>query len=222
LAAQPIIFDAAAAAGVKRFLPSEFGSDISNDKVVKLPVFAHKVAMRKHIEEKVNAGAKITYTYVINSGFLDWGLQMNFLLNWKGGKPEIYDGGDNLFSATTLASVGQGVVGVLSHFEETKNRSVYIQDVQISQNKLLALAKKVAPEKSFEPVAIKLADIEKFSNESMAKGEITMAVMFNYLFLSIFGGKEYGQPFVNDDNKLLGIAGKTDADVEAIWKQYLA
>ncbi|KUJ17542.1 isoflavone reductase family protein-like protein CipA [Mollisia scopiformis] len=221
LLGQSVLIDAAIAAGVKRFLPSEFGSDLSNPNVAKLPVFGYKLATRKHLEEKIQAGADITYTYVINGGFLDWGLEVGFLLNTKEGKPTLYNGGDRQFSTTTLASVGQAVVGVLTHYEETKNRPVYIQSRTISQNHLLELAKKVAPEKKFEPVVASTDDMKKSSDEKLAKGEVTMPVMVGYIFVSIFD-EAYGGRFVKLDNELLGVPEASDAEVEAILKKVLA
>lgn len=158
---------------------------------------------------------------MINSGFLDWGLDHSFLLNWKQGKPEIYDGGNQLFSATTLQSVGQAVVGVLTHPEETKNRQVKVQDVQVSQNKLLSIAKKVDPKRTWEPVAVDIKEVEASVAQSLSKGDYSMGVMFDQIRLSIFGGNSYGQPFENDDNELLGVSKKTDADIEAVWKTFL-
>lgn len=70
LLGQSIFIDAAIAAGVKRFLPSEFGSDLSNPNAAKLPIFGYKVATRNHLEEKIRNGANLSYTYVINSAFL--------------------------------------------------------------------------------------------------------------------------------------------------------
>lgn len=136
------------------------------------------------------------------------------------GKPSIYNGGDKLFSATTLETVAQAVVAVLSKFEETKNRAVYIQDVQISQNRLLSIAKKVAPEKKWEVVPVKTADLFKSANEKLAKGEVTMDVMVGYLFVAVF---EEGYPsrWEKPDNELLGLKGKTDAELEAIVKRYI-
>ncbi|KAH8812587.1 hypothetical protein F5884DRAFT_313328 [Xylogone sp. PMI_703] len=220
LAGQTVIVDAAVAAGVKRILPSEFGSDLNNPLTSKLPVFGHKVAIRKYIEDKIKAGSDITYTYVHNGGFLDWGLGHGFLLNWKEGKPSIYDSGDQLFSMTTLESVAKSVVGILTHYEETKNRSVYIQDIALSQNRLLELAKKAAPEKKWEPVHVKVADIKKDSDEKLARGEVSEAVMVGYILVGIFG-EGYGSHFQKLDNDLLGLTGKSEADVEAIWKKIL-
>ena len=52
LEGQTIMIDACVAAGVSRFLPSEFGSDLDNPMVKALPVFGYKVAVNKYAEEK--------------------------------------------------------------------------------------------------------------------------------------------------------------------------
>lgn len=78
---QLLLIDAAIAAGVKRILPSDFAADLSKPKAAALPVFAPKVATRKYLEDKVAAGADITYTYVVTSVFLDWALEVTLLLD---------------------------------------------------------------------------------------------------------------------------------------------
>ena len=126
-----------------------------------------------------------------------------------------------MFSATTIASVGQAVVGVLKHPEETKNRAVYVEDIQTSQNKILALAKKIAPEKKWEPVPTSLAEIEKASNEALGRGEFSIPVLVEYLYVAIMG-EGTGARMERTDNELLGVkGGKTDADIEAILKPLL-
>lgn len=186
-----------------------------------MPVYGYKVATRKYLEGKIAAGAEITYTYVINGAFLDWGLEHNFILDLASTEPKLYNGGEFLFSTTTLASVGQAVVGVLSHPEETKNRSVYIQDMVISQTKLLELARKVAPERKWTPTTPNLADMEKWANEQLAKGDYSLPVMYTYLFVVVFQ-EGYGSRFDKLDNELLGVTGKTEADVEEMLKKVLS
>ncbi|KAI9047295.1 hypothetical protein LZ554_008744 [Drepanopeziza brunnea f. sp. 'monogermtubi'] len=218
LSGQDKFIDAAIASGVKRIIPSEFGCDLN--KAGSLPVFGFKIATRKHLEGKIAAGADITYTYVINNAFLDWGLEKNFLVDWKSEAPTLYNGGDFVFSATTLASVGQAVVGVLTHLDETKNRSVYVEDIGISQNQLLALARKVAPSKKWTPTTVDLAKIEEQCNEAVSKGDYSASVMINYLVVAMYQNKYGGRP-EKLDNELLGVKGKTEADVEAILKGIL-
>ena len=222
LLGQSVLIEAAVAANVKRFLPSDFGSDIANPKTGVLPVFKYKTDTHKALREAAAAKPDFTYTLVCNGGFLDWGLEHNLLLNWKESKPKLFDGGKNVFSATALDSVGQAVVGVLSHPEETKNRFVYVKDIDISQNQLLEIAKKVDPGKKWEePTVIETADVEKSSYESLAKGEYTMPVMIGFILRALFGPPEYGSQFTKTDNELLGIKGKTEADVEALFKSLI-
>ena len=70
---QKNLLDASIAAGVKRFLPSQFGCDHKNPKTAKLPVFKPKIELETYIEEKVK-GAATTYTFVYTNAFFDWGL----------------------------------------------------------------------------------------------------------------------------------------------------
>ncbi len=65
------IADAAADAGVKRFIPSEFGSDTSNPKIVELiPMFGTKTAITNYLKTKESSG--LSWTAVINGAFFDW------------------------------------------------------------------------------------------------------------------------------------------------------
>jgi nucleoside-diphosphate-sugar epimerase len=217
---QKRLVEAAVAAGVKRFLPGEFGS-VMNDATSQLPVFSSKAAVEQQLEAYARAG-KITYTYLFNGPFLDWGLKMSFILNMAQYKPEIYDGGDPLFSTTTTETVGKAVVGILTHYEETKNRAVFIQDTLTSQNKLLALAKKLTPGKKWETVPVDTAEMKAQSDANVAKGVFDMNTMYAYLYVANFGkDKAYGAHFQKLDNELLGIKEKTEEEIEAIVKTYL-
>lgn len=67
---QNILVDAAVAAGVKRFLPSEYGSDTTNPGVSKaVPVAAAKVGAVEYVKSK---GDKIEWSSIITGPFFDW------------------------------------------------------------------------------------------------------------------------------------------------------
>ena len=213
LPGQSVLIEAAVAAGVKRFLPSDFGCDLADPMTGPfLPAYKPKVAIHKQLREAADAKHDFTYTLVCNNAFLDWGLRKNFLLNWKEAKPTLFNGGKHVFSATTLDSVGQAVVGVLSHPEETKNRFVYVKDIDISQTQLLEIAKKVDSGREWdEPIHVNTEDAEKSANAGpvMVNGR---PVMTANLFRVISG------QFTKVDNELLGVKGMTEADVEALLK----
>ena len=69
---QPLFIEAAIAAGVKRIIPSEFGSDRDNERVAALAVYKHKNETMKALNKAANEG-KVTWTAVLNGPFLDWG-----------------------------------------------------------------------------------------------------------------------------------------------------
>ncbi|KAL8992166.1 MAG: hypothetical protein Q9169_007318 [Polycauliona sp. 2 TL-2023] len=136
------IADAAAEAGVKRFIPSEFGGDTSNPKVVELiPMFGNKTAITEHLKTKESAG--LSWTAVINGAFFDWGLHTGFLgFDLKTQTATIYDDGNAPFNSTNLSDVGQSIVAILSKPEETANKFVFIQNVRATQNEVLAALEK--------------------------------------------------------------------------------
>jgi hypothetical protein len=66
-------------------------------------------------------------------------MAQGLILAFDSETPPLYDGGDRPFSVSNLASVGQAVVGVLRHFDETRNRVLYVPDLVITQNKVLSI-----------------------------------------------------------------------------------
>ncbi|KAK7740632.1 hypothetical protein SLS62_011074 [Diatrype stigma] len=201
---QKVLIDASIAAGVKRILPSDFGSNLDNPLSRKLPVYVQKIEAQQYAQEKAKT-TDLSYTFIYNSAFLDWGLTHNFILNVAEGKAQLLDGGDVLFSTTTLASVADGIIGVLSHPEETKNRSVFIHNAVVSQNKLLALAKKADPSKSWEVVSTKLDDVVAEAYSRLSKGILDAQTFIPFLYRAIFD-PAYGGNFTGfTDNALLGV-----------------
>ncbi|PTB65677.1 NAD(P)-binding protein [Trichoderma citrinoviride] len=217
---QKRLIDAAVAAGVRRFLPSEYGCDLQNELAAKLPVFAHKVEVAGYLEDKART-TPLTYTLVYSGPFFDWGLQHNFIFKSAGSRPLLYDGGSTVFSTSTLDAVAQAVVGVLSKPEETRNRAVRFQSVAISQAQLLAIAKEVAPERDWQPEVVKLDDITKAADERLAKGLFDQETFTPYILRAI-NDERYGPKFEKLDNELLGVKQLTEEEVKAIVKEKLS
>lgn len=216
---QRTLIDASIAAGVRRFLPSEFGANIDDAKTRAIPWFAEKVKIQDYLIEKSKT-TPLSFTFVYNGAFLDWGLRHDFILRISDYKPWIIDGGNITFSTTSLETIGDSVVGVLSHPEETKNRSVFIHDIKITQNTLLALAKQAAPEKPWEPEHRKLDDITAVADARLAQGLTDARSLYPYLYRAVFD-PTYGGNFQKVDNKLLGLREKTERDILDIMKNVI-
>ncbi|KAI1075199.1 NAD(P)-binding protein [Whalleya microplaca] len=220
LSKQLLLVDAAAKAGVKRFLPSEFGSNTVHPKTSQLPCFADKIAVQKALQRKAEVG-NLTYTIVCNGPFFDWGLKVPFILNSKERSIRLYDGGNRTFSTTTLASIGKAVVGVLKHPDETKNRAVHINDAAVTLRKLLTIAEEVTG-------ASWQADVKSVDNDLLGPAWAELKkekpdpnnFVLNFIMASIWG-EGYGGHFEKTDNELLGINVMTDAEIRELVERVI-
>lgn len=212
------LIDAAIEAGVKKFLPSDFGSDVSgNDYCKELPVFkGGKLVVQDYLKK---VSSQISWTVVVNGIFFDWGLKVGFMVNTKGGVTQLYDDPDAKHSTTNLADVGQAVVGVLKHPEETKNRTVYVQSACVSQNEILAIAKKAKPDVEFPTEKANTEDLLKQSFKLLEEGKDIGTAMVNFIKVSIFNEKYGSNWSAKNDNELLGVKDLTQAEIEEVVKR---
>ncbi|KAF2721226.1 NAD(P)-binding protein [Polychaeton citri CBS 116435] len=210
------LIDAAIAAGVKRVIPSEFGSDTSNPKTATLPVFKDKVAASEYLVEKSKESeGKLSYTFVLNNAFLDWGVEHKFIIDIYGKKITLYDGGETPFSTTTLASVGKATAASLTHAEETKDRIVKIHNAVITQRQLLAIAQRVVGSDGWTIEESSTDDAVNKANEDAKNGNVGLPQIVGWLSRAIYA-PGYGGEFKDVDNELLGITEIGEEGVEKV------
>ncbi|OAP58316.1 hypothetical protein AYL99_07406 [Fonsecaea erecta] len=215
------LIDASVAAGVERFLPSEFGSDTCNPKTAAFPVFKFKVATQEYLKSKAKENPSFSYTLVITGPFFDWGLEYGFFLNPAKHSATLYDGGDAIFSTTTLKSIAKAVIGVIEHLPETANRAVYVHDTATTQNKLIAYAKE-KDGKDWDTTVKSTKDIYQESLAELTSGGDIGKAMVGFILSGIFGGKETGGSFEGrTDNELLGLKEMTEQEVKEVIQSLL-
>ncbi|KAK6524358.1 hypothetical protein TWF281_011266 [Arthrobotrys megalospora] len=138
LGEQKKLIDAAVSAGVKRFIPSEFGSNTDNKEAQALvPVFTRKVEIKDYLEGQTSTG--LTWTGIVTGPAFDRSLKLGLLgFDIPSRRATIYDSGDRLFTASTVAQISLAVVGVLQNPEKTANKYVYVGSFTTTQNEILA------------------------------------------------------------------------------------
>jgi uncharacterized protein YbjT (DUF2867 family) len=170
--AQLALIDAAAEAGVKRFVPSEFGHNTGNDKIVDLiPIFGGK---RKFVE-RIKTHPSLTWTAVITGLFFDWGFKRGTIADVKNGTATVWDDGNVPFSTTNLHIIGQTLVKVLTDptaYEDSSNKYIYLASHTTTQNEIVAAAEK-ASGKKLEITKVDGAQRVAEGKELLAKGEFT-------------------------------------------------
>ncbi|KAI0377905.1 NAD(P)-binding protein [Hypomontagnella monticulosa] len=205
---------AAAKAGVKRFIPSEYGGDTENAKNAELPPFRPKREVLAALKKEAPSG--LTYTLIPTGPFLDMGIDYGFLVNLKENNITLWNGGDRPFSSTTMPAVAKAISGVLKHPEETKNRSVFVHSTSKSLNQLLEIAKKVTGPEGWKSEVKSTDDALKGAYAKLEKGEIDR---MGFIAASIWG-EGYGCDFQKVDNDLLGVKQLNDAELEAFLKEH--
>jgi hypothetical protein len=179
------IIDAMIAAGVKRFVPSEFGVDTSDPRVVELlPPTKGKVDTIAYLKTKQD---KLSWTGLIVGGYFDWAMLVGGLgWNLRNQTVTVYDSGDQLWEATNINRIAQSVAACLQteHYEETKNRYVFINSFTVSQNQVIAeLEKAMGAKLTIERV--QSSEMAASARQELATGEVEYSTGSAYVKGSI-------------------------------------
>jgi hypothetical protein len=217
---QTKIIDAAVSAGVKRFVPSEFGSDTDNSEVRAIvPIFNGKKQVIDYLKTKESD--TFTWTALITGPFFDWGLKVGFLgFNLKDKTATIWDSGDAPFSTTNLSTIGLSLVNLLapSNLAESANKYVYVASHTVSQNQIL---------KGFEKVTGSSWSItKKSSKEDITTGHEKLkshdySVIGSLIQAAAFGDAAYGDFGSVKGGVWNGKLGLPKEDLEADLKAVL-
>lgn len=160
-------------AGIKRFIPADYGSVDSSDSIVAelVPLYKQKTAVREYLTQLSSQHPDFSWTSLVCGHFFDYGLQTELLaFNVPEATAEIFDGGDVKWSASTLAQIGKAVVGVLRKPGETRNKMLYMQSFCVSQNEVLAELEKVSGKK-FKVVQLSSEEYIKGKKDAVNKGD---------------------------------------------------
>ncbi|KFY27152.1 hypothetical protein V493_03684 [Pseudogymnoascus sp. VKM F-4281 (FW-2241)] len=210
------LLDAAIAAGVSRFIPSDFGCDTHNELAKGLPVYAKKLEVQVAVAERAAKGL-IEYTQVINGPFLDWGFTNGFLAGLGKKTAKLIDGGDVVISGTTREHIGTALVGVLTHPEETKNRAVYVKNADVTQNEVVEIGKKLVGREGWVLTHAKSADLEAEAWADLKAQKFDGDLWIKFIYKALFG-EGYGGRYEEKDNALLGVPTFSKEDLEKAVK----
>ena len=217
---QRTLIEAAAAAGVKRILPSEFGSDTSNAKARALPVYKDKVAVEGLVREVCEqSGGKTTFTLVLNNAFLDWGVSRGFLVDAKSKTYEFIDGGNNYFTTTPLSFIAAGVVAILQRPDITANKAIRLQGARLTQRNFLEIVQRASgtEPKDWTITESNSKQIEQGAWEVLKTDPANVpGWVFPMLKLAVhvpaFGG-DFGE---GNHNGLLGLKELSEGEIEEV------
>ncbi|GLA06490.1 hypothetical protein AnigIFM60653_007428 [Aspergillus niger] len=218
---QTVLIDAAIAAGVKRFIPSEFGNVTTNPKVEKFPVYSSVFKIRNYLQENAAAG-KLSWTVLACGAFLDLVLNTPTLLDFQNHTVTILDEGDNRISSTSLPAVGKAIAAILQNFDATENRVMHVSEAILTQNQLIGFAKEIRPDIEWSISKEQSSLLLQESLEEFGAGDFSVPTFMKLLKGTALAGDTYGAAFDVTDNELLGIKELAPADLKKLIAEKLA
>jgi len=191
IATEQILFiDAAVEAGVKRFLPSEFGIDGSLPALKDEPLLASKVKVEEHLVEVAKHG-KITYTVIPTGAFAEWALTVGFLgFDVKTQEATFHENGKNPFPLIHRADIGKYVAAALKHHELSANKRLRFAGFYANQHEILQSLEKVTGKKWTVKAHLTTAEARKNAQEAISKGEVLPWIV-STLHAIIFSGSGF-------------------------------
>ncbi|KAK1540794.1 NmrA-like family protein [Colletotrichum paranaense] len=214
------IAEAASAAGVKHFIPADFGSiDADNPRARELiPLYGWKRAVRQKAQELADKNPDFAWTGIVCGHFFDWGVKEGFLhayLDTK--KIDVIDGGDIKASVATLPRVGEAVVRILNLgvTEVTKNKTLFIQSFCITQNELLQSLEKATGAKW----TVNKVESESFIAEHKVKADAGDAEAIEDL---VFAVGQLDANWTKRDDFAMKTLGLEDEDLDTVIADVVA
>lgn len=161
---QKRLADAALKAGVKRFIPADFGSvDSASEHAQEcVPLFKNKTTVIDYLKQLAKDNDNFTWSSLVCGHFFDW--DPAFLHVWP--KEKRADIVKNLkASYSTLARVGEATSRILQRPEVTANRVLFVQSFCVTQMDILASFEQACDAK-FE---VEYLDDEAYERQQMIK-----------------------------------------------------
>lgn len=162
-ALQKRLADACIAAGVRRFIPADFGSVDSSSPLTQrlVPLYIHKSELREYLISLAAQNANFTWTSLVCGHFFDWSLEfLHIYLSSR--RAEIINSGTEKWSASTLAQISLATVRILQRPDTTANRMLYIQSFLTTQMDVI---------RAFESATGSKWDVKAFEGKVYEKAE---------------------------------------------------
>ncbi|KAF4121450.1 Nucleoside-diphosphate-sugar epimerase [Geosmithia morbida] len=211
---EPVI-EACIKAGVKRYIPADWGTTTTDPDARSLPINAPFVRVQDLLKEKAAAG-QLEWTIFSIGAFLEYVVDYNFVLDPQNHSIDLYDGGEHSFSSTRIATIGKAVASALKIPEKTKNRNLFVHDVVLTQAKVLASAKKYTPGVEWKVTRLNSSEELERAIKDIAANPTERKFAYAVLKASILGGK-FRASYPEVDNELLGLPLLSDEEIDKIF-----
>jgi nucleoside-diphosphate-sugar epimerase len=217
LGLQKTIIDAAIAAGVRIFFPSEYGADTNVHNAPEVvPLLKVKIEAVDYLKTKEH---QISWTALVIGELFDWVLDLpgSTGLDIPARTATLYDGGKGRHEATTTDQVGRAIACALEQPAAIKNRHVYINSFTTSQLEVVQALEQITGDK-FMVSHESIKNLRKRGHERLQEGSRAG-------LLDLIASAFYGQLGLCEFSGTTGLwnerLGLPQEDLETFLKSYM-
>ncbi|KAG8772612.1 hypothetical protein FRC16_005634 [Serendipita sp. 398] len=224
-AVQKTLIDAAIEAGIKRVIPSHYGTDTERAPGKDQKISQAIINVMNYVKEKANEG-KITWTSVMPGTWLDFGMKAGYAgFSIPNRSAILFDGGNSRYNYTLCSTIADSIISILSvdfadeRFGQLENKALRIHDWFVSQNELLDIMdEELAKRAESDPTATntdgEVAAAAKFTRQVVSVAELAeqknhLAMLYEALF-GVDNSCSWG---TDDESDLAGVRPKTHEDM---------
>ncbi|KAK5122291.1 hypothetical protein LTR85_004202 [Meristemomyces frigidus] len=231
MAEQTKLIAAAAKAGVKWILPTEYAGDGMNEAMMAaVPIFQPKVQARKQVEELGATYEGLKWIGIATNPWVEFSIRMGLYgINFEKNTATLYtDAGP--FNQSTLEQVGLGISRLLSlpvenatnpraSLQHYANNFVYMSSFIATQSRILQAVQRATGTQDSDWTIDRSATIEQWiaqAHEAMVKGDRMAAAGLTFaMYMGEGKGGDYQDKAV-EDMKVLGLH---DEDLEEVVRK---
>ncbi|KAL2678845.1 hypothetical protein Neosp_009597 [[Neocosmospora] mangrovei] len=216
---QNLAADAAVAAKVKDFIPSEWGMNttILGDTVFG-KLLSDKTSTRAHLDTLAKENDFFSWTGISTGLWFDWGLEhLSLGFDKSTVTAEISDSGNERFQTTNLRFVAKVVAAILKNPAQASNKYITIASFNISQREILELAEQISGRK-WTVKSCKVDDVQRAAEKDLANGNFD-AAFYPLLHGRLFrdGADLALKPEQNFAQKVLGFPEEDPVEAIKAW-----
>lgn len=221
------MIDAAAAAGVKKFVLGEFGMDTKEKELTDaVRVFQQNRIVLEYAESKcAEPGINMKWTGIINGAFIDMCLLDGELgFDFEARKATLWNGGGKKIDVSLMVDVADAVVGLIYAPDKYIDELAYISSFTVSQQDILASLRKMDGRGDWSVEEKPTSWLQEQGDKKIESGD--MWGLVDELWAHVFA-EGIGEPYTKvrrSANADLGIpeAGSRDFDetIKSILKEW--
>ncbi|KAL2212395.1 NAD(P)-binding protein [Sarocladium strictum] len=204
-------------AGIKRYIPSQWGNTPNTEALGAVPFLQSKLGVNKEVEKAAQQGS-VTFTTIAGGPWFEYLFEHPGMMSMPERVFLMHESPDVVFGVSSRETFAAALVGVLDNLEDTKNKHLNVNLALLSQKQALKLAQEALPGEVIKTIPRSYDERYKTGLEKVLSGVTDTHTFSDVLSKVIFDPKVNVQPGYLD-NDMLGVKLATDEEIRELLRQ---